>query len=277
MEIFRIVSILQLDSTSYYIFFVKPLPVKNTILKLPATIAIINENRTFFANKECRHIERNRICNRNHLEDYTEDECFSKLLRGLAAKCTFTNLTQSTEIKMLSNNNLIVKSKTSLNITTNCGITDRNVQGTFLIIFHNCSVTVNGSVFTNEELTKFETPLILPFVGLTIETKHFEAKFEIEELNINNRHHLETLIKEHKFHTYTSFGVSSFSILIIIAILILLFRTRNYHIKIKTVQRLSHDIEKMDTTIQKRDVSDSEKGEVKETSAQLAVNKEWEH
>ncbi|XP_021713235.1 uncharacterized protein LOC110681526 [Aedes aegypti] len=193
----------------YTHFFLEPLPVVDKILKLPANAALQSDNRTYFIKKDCLRIERTRLCNLSSLEDITGDLCYSNLLRGLSGNCTFVKCYQSTEIKAIMDNYLVAKNINNTEIESNCGLSKRNLSGTYLIEFHNCSVIINGTKFSNVEANKSEPTFVMPLDGLHINEQTLEIQNNMEEIHIHNRHRIEALTKEHKIQTYTSLSMST--------------------------------------------------------------------
>lgn len=63
--------------------------------------------------------------------------------------------------KAVVNSHIVVASKGYSVINSTCGTTERNITGSFLIAFHNCTVTVNETKFTNVEMMRSEKPIIL--------------------------------------------------------------------------------------------------------------------
>lgn len=116
-----------------------------------------------------------------------------------------------------------------MKIETNCGITNRNLSGSFLIEFLNCSIILDNTKFENTERFKMEMPLIIPLNGLEIKQQIIENP--IEDLHILNRNHLETLSTNHTIHHYSSISLSVCSILGIIT-LIILYKVKSKNINI---------------------------------------------
>lgn len=148
-------------------------------------------------------------------------------------------------------------------IHTNCGITDRNLTGTFLIEYHNCSITVNHSKFTNIELIRSEQPFLIPLVGLKIYTENLEPETELAEMAITNRHHIDNITQKHKIQSYTSLGLSSVSMIIAVSVIVCLLKRKKVQIEINTGKILARRSKNEATRTPNRDVSDSKEGAVK--------------
>ncbi|XP_058816668.1 uncharacterized protein LOC131679941 [Topomyia yanbarensis] len=208
-KIIFVVSIPRIENSTYTEFLLEPIPLSKRILKLPASVALQNDNKTYFIKDECQHIGKTKLCSLNNLIDISRDLCFSKLLRGLSGNCTFTKSHSPTEIKRIMDDHIIIKNIHDVKIESNCGLTSRNLSGTYLVEFHNCSVFINDTEYNNVEVSKSEPTFIMPLDGLHINEQTLETKDNIEEIHIKNRHHIETITRQHKIQTYTSLSMSS--------------------------------------------------------------------
>lgn len=223
-----VIKIPALKNVTYNYLMLESVPKENQIINLPSKTAMISDDKTYFIIKDCRKIEGHRICNQNSdLADFSNDACFSKLLRGMAGTCVFEKYNNLKEIKQITNNHVIVKSKSPVKIQTNCGITNRNLTGSFLIQYRNCSINLDGTIFENTEITRRELPLIIPLDGLLIREQVTEKP--IEDLHILNRNHLETLSINHKIQ-YSSISLSVISILGIVSLILYMFKSKNINI-----------------------------------------------
>ncbi|XP_065091394.1 uncharacterized protein LOC135712347 [Ochlerotatus camptorhynchus] len=209
-----IVSIPRIENSTHVQFLLELLPISNKTLKLPASVALHNGNRTYFIREECRNIGKTRLCNLNNLIDFTGDTCYSNLLKGLSGNCTFTSCHQPQTIKRITDNHIVITDIHNIEINSNCGLTKRNLSGTYLIEFHNCSIVINGTEYYNAEMHKSEPTIVMSLDGLHINQQTLEIHNNIEEIHIRNRHQMDTITTEHKIQTYTSISMSSICLLL---------------------------------------------------------------
>lgn len=270
------ISVPLLENLVYENFFLEPMPVGNKILKMPPTHAMRGNDSTFIVTRECKRIQKRRLCDPGNLINITNDGCIPELLQGLSANCSFTNCINPTEMKLIMENFLVLKSVRNLQIDSSCGITKRNLTGSYLLEFHNCSIYVNGSTFENTELIATETPVVLPLDGLSISLSHFEPTRRLEEIHIANRKFLEDFVKSHRIGTYSSMTISTLSFLIVIILIVILgwktipkFRAifRNVLRKRKDVDTTNHQKRSNFRNETNRDDSFSKGGVVKDHSS----------
>lgn len=98
-----------LDIPVYQTILLEPLIIKNRTLKVPATVAIASNSSFYFINKSCQQIGHNHVCSMEHLQNSTNDGCFSELLNGKTANCLFKEISQISAIKPITPNHLVVK------------------------------------------------------------------------------------------------------------------------------------------------------------------------
>lgn len=154
------------------------------------------------------------------------------LLRGLPGNCTFEYFKEADIIKPITNNHVVVVSKHETLLNSTCGVMDRKITGKLLIEFHNCTIMLNGSLFTRKEFIYSEKPFVLPLHGLKISEIKLEKPVTIEDLQIENRHHLTALTQNHKQHVIATYGISISSIILGLIIVIYLLKTSNFRVRI---------------------------------------------
>lgn len=169
--------------------------------------------------------------------------CVSNLLDGKPAKCDYlANPTE--EIVAIDNQHLITNVLGNFTLHTNCGLSERNLSGTYLISFNNCEVTINNQTFSNYNQNITGKPIHVPMYGIPIEKQrivvnlslhhlhnlHLEARKEMEQIRLNT-----TSIQ---WPHWTIFGGLSFSPVIICAVLFLyIFRNRKPEVEIQMNQQ----------------------------------------
>lgn len=230
-KIIFVIEIPSLETLAYKTLLLEPLIIKDRTLKVPATIAIINDFNLYFINKPCQEIGRNHICSLENLQNSTNDGCFSMLLNGKPANCSFKEVSQVSVVKPLTPNHLVVKQIKNQEIITSCGIHNRTLTGTFLIEYHNCTIYIDGLEFTNKEWYKTGQLSIVPLDGLDIQIKDLEPEMSFEKIHINNRHHLDSLRKTMNSVVLTSMSLSGVSLLAIIIAILFYMSRKIFHEK----------------------------------------------
>lgn len=216
-KIYFIILVPQIEQQIFNNLLLEPLPIGDREIKLPGTMAITNPDATYFIKQQCQVVEQNILCDLKDLINVSKDQCFSKLLNGLSAKCVFTEANNITDIKRLTDNHVVIKNAKSANLTTDCLLSNRILSGTILIYFSNCSIKINNQNFSSFEYHSNSPSLIVPLDGLDIKEIGFEPHVSMErlhKLNIENRQKLQYLEADNYNQTYALAGLSSASIFI---------------------------------------------------------------
>ena len=213
-KIYFIILVPQMEPQTFSHYLLEPLPVQGKILKLPTATAAANSSATYFIKNPCQVIEQDILCDSKDLINLSHDKCFSKILNGLSGECAFTEPSTPNEVKRITNNHVVVKNAKTFNLTSNCNLSDRELSGTMLIHFTNCTIQINNQSFSSLEYHYSPVPLVIALDGLKIAEKSFEPAISIErlhELNMENRQHLEELETSNRSN-YASTGAVFFGI-----------------------------------------------------------------
>lgn len=209
--LYLIIGVPQISPNTFNTLLLEPLPINGQIIKLPWNRAAVHGNSTYFLKESCQPIGESTLCEEDNLEDVSDDRCFSKIIRGLPGKCTFTDYHNTSAIKQLADNYVVVKNAT-VTLSTDCLQNDRKLTGTILIFFSNCIITINQRKFTNTTFSARTLPTVIPMDGVKIEQTKFESEPDLQELkklHIENREHLQIIHNQHSHQTITSLGLSS--------------------------------------------------------------------
>ncbi|XP_062713411.1 uncharacterized protein LOC134290317 [Aedes albopictus] len=110
------------------------------------------------------------ICDKSetHMDNST---CVPLLLRGNPATCNFTINPTSEQISYLDDQHLLINSVTNFTLSSNCGLTDRNLSGSFIIHFHDCHLIINNISYYQRSQKLPGNPIQLPLDGIEVK-KH---------------------------------------------------------------------------------------------------------
>lgn len=165
--------------------------------------------------------------------------CVPNLLEGKPAKCDYL-ANPVEEVVSIDSQHLITNVLGNFTLHTNCGLSERNLSGTYLISFNNCQVTINNQTFSNYKKNITGEPIHLPLYGIPIEKQrtvinlslhhlhnlHLEARKEMAEIRLNT-----TSIQ---WPHWTIFGgLSTTSIVISIVLFLSIFRHRRTDVEVQ--------------------------------------------
>ena len=267
--LYFIIGVPQISSHPFNSLLLEPLPINGKVIKLPTQKAITNGNLTYFIKDNCQNIGENVLCDENDLQDVSEDDCFSKIIQGLHGKCSSTNYHNTTNIKRLTDNHIIIKNS-SVSLITNCLNSKRILSGTVLIFFANCTISLNGMNYSTTAFYTKALPTISPLDGIKIEQSRFEPELDIHtlhKLHIQNRDMLQIHYNQHSFQTSMSLGISSTCIILGLSFVLYAWYKKRTSPDRKDVNiNIQNSTDVIDNHATNRDDSSSKGGAVKITS-----------
>ncbi|XP_055640426.1 uncharacterized protein LOC129777879 [Toxorhynchites rutilus septentrionalis] len=214
--LYFIIGVPQILPHPFTSLLLEPLPINGQIIKLPWHKAAIYGNSTYFIKGSCQSIGENSICEEDKLDDTSDDRCFSKIIRGSPGKCTFTNYRNTTNIKRLTDNHIIIII-TTVTLSSDCLHNNRVLTGTMLLFFENCTISLNNKTFSSITFPSRIIPTIVPLDGVKIEQNEFEQNLDfhtLKKLHFQNREQLEIIKTRYFIQTSTSLGLSSICFII---------------------------------------------------------------
>ncbi|XP_058816748.1 uncharacterized protein LOC131680031 [Topomyia yanbarensis] len=115
--------------------------------------------------------------------------CIPKLLKGEQATCNFTTNPVEEEVIFLDNQHLFINTMKNFTLSSNCGLTNRNLTGAFIVFFRNCQLYINNVLYSSRVKTLPGNPIQLPLDGIDVNMHQ-----EILNISLDHLHklHLET-------------------------------------------------------------------------------------
>lgn len=156
----------------------------------------------------------------NNIEKFN-DSCISPLILGRTSTCTVTK-NQNSEIKYLTDGKILVDNAKNLNLSSDCGPEDRKLSGNFLLTFSNCTVKLNGNLYTSTEKRSNEKDIEAAFYDVKINKRPLELH-NIEKLKeeaLTTRAKLQHVFTNHQIWTWTLCSKTTILTLLILALLV---------------------------------------------------------
>lgn len=209
-KIIFLIKIPKLRQGEYVQLHIETIPIRGKIIPINATKAIIGNDETFLIIHPCINVEKSNICDIENLFNVSNDNCLHQILRGNIGNCTFTKSSNKTEVKSIKDLGVLVKNSIEPSLLqNNCGYGPRNLTGTFLVSFKDCSITLNGNKFKSRTFKGDIKLTILPLHSVKVEEIEEDTNSisNLEQLHIHNRHKLEYLLHSNQRNKSLSFGV----------------------------------------------------------------------
>lgn len=184
-----------------------------------------NITHVFELTDPCERQNNYHLCSTSSLT-YTS-ECVQSLIQGQHSNCSFEKVYTKGLVKRINDETIFINDAIA-DISSNCSNSNQILNGTYLIQFEQCSLIINGELYSNYEYTLKSRPY-LPTTGqLVQEINIIDAPPPeyIRNLTLEHRQrldqiHLESHSLSWKFNVFGSIGLST--IIIVIMTIGLLF------------------------------------------------------
>lgn len=211
----------------------KPVKKGNVAVKVPYENVLKCNKKLFGIINKCRTVNDISLCKIHNIIDLSNDNCIPNLLNSRKADCININNQHIPTVEELAPGLLFLNQfKGTVTINNETTI----IQGTFLIRFHNASLSIEGRKYSYQELSTFH-----PIPALLQPTEH-EDKIEeilslemIKELQLNNTELINGLDNENKINLITNWSFGSLVVVIILYGLIKVIVKKRGKIEIHTI------------------------------------------
>ncbi|XP_055546186.1 uncharacterized protein LOC129730680 [Wyeomyia smithii] len=207
----------------YQQIIVENIPINEEIIPIDFTHAVLGTNVTFVMNDTCVNIEQNIICKLQTMKNVSNDMCIHRLLRGNPSSCPFKKYNGIHEVKSMGNGKILIRNALkAVQLKNSCSYGPKNLTGSFLITFRDCSVEIENQSFENTQLDYSNILEMLPLQSTLInKSKTIVTDTQIlQQLHTNNRKRIEVL--ETNNH-HVSYG-GTFTVIILLIITGYLFK-----------------------------------------------------
>ncbi|XP_055522685.1 uncharacterized protein LOC129716857 isoform X2 [Wyeomyia smithii] len=206
----------------YQQIIVENIPINEEKIPIDFTHAVLGTNVTFVMNDTCVNIEQNIICKLQAMKNVSNDMCIHRLLRGNPSSCPFKKYNGIHEVKSMGNGKILIRNAKAVQLKNSCGYGPKNLTGSFLITFRNCSVEIENQSFENTQLDYSNILEMLPLQSTLInKSKTIVTDTQIlQQLHTNSRKRIEVL--ETNNH-HVSYG-GTFTVIILLIITGYLFK-----------------------------------------------------
>lgn len=223
--ILYIINIPNLSDSSYQHLKIASIIDHSLRIKLEGNEYLYGNGKLYLKIDTCSKLGNWSICNLNSLKDVSTDECISNLLVGHHSNCTYENIVHHPTVTEMSSTTLLLNEVNDTLLNT-CGIANRQLVGSFLITYQNCSVSIRNMTFTNQIIDFVEHPIFSLSTGLKVIKRNIEEPTDIhslKRLHHKNLEHLENLKLTAATHHWTIIGGFSFTTCMVIIFAIFVF------------------------------------------------------
>lgn len=193
---------------------IEPVKIGKFASKIQFNEIVVCDKQILGIKNKCKNLNKLTICKYNEVEDISESECLPNLIRSKPSNCTLINNFHMATVQEILPGALLLN---QFNGTILINREPFDLNGTFLIRFHNETVSANGKVFSSSEIT-FANPLpavVQPTAGNPRVEEILNLEL-IKEMHVNNTEAIELLNIESKIGDVIAY------VLVILGITILL-------------------------------------------------------
>lgn len=223
--LFYVINIPLTREENYEKLLIKPIKRNGYINELSYNNILRNKNNIYGIKNTCKTINHLTICKENDLVDITRSSCIPNLLKSLDSSCNKINNQHIPTIDEISEGILLLN---KFNGSIMIEDTPQNLKGTFLVKFHNISLSINNKLFVSKEESTLQ---ILPAIlqPNPTEEKYLEllSLESIREFQINNTNQITLLQTEKKIHQTVSYGLIAIIVIILLGLLAFRMIKRN--------------------------------------------------
>lgn len=178
-----------------------------------------NSSNVYELNEPCQPQDDFYLCPEQSLN--IAPRCIEKLIKGLSSNCTYEKVYSGSLIKRINENSLLINNG-RVELTSSCRNETQRLNGSYLILFNNCDLQINGETFTNYQTT-IKPRIYQPTTGLSVDEYNFidAPPAEIlKELTLEHRDRIDNLqLQSSSLHWKTHlFGTLSMSTILIVVI-----------------------------------------------------------
>lgn len=242
-----IINIPHFSQSTYQHLKIEPIIFNSQRIKLNGNEYIHGNGKLFLKNGNCQKLGNWSLCTQSKLKDVSEDDCIFKLITGKNSRCNYDVISHHPAVTEMSQTTLLLN-EVNDTLRSTCGISDRNLTGSFLITYTNCSVSIRNFSFTNQVIETTNQQFYLPTVGLEIAQHYIEHPTDIHTLNRlhqRNLEHLKKLQLTTDTHRWTLIGGLSSSLTIMLLFIYILFKIKRQTTISITTETKTHSPEEV--------------------------------
>lgn len=194
----------QITKPHYEYVYVEPLIKSDKRVALQHNYFLLDDSDVYELKHQCKEKYDHFLCEDHQLTP--ANECLHRLLNGNTANCTFEKVYSNQGVIKSIKEGIIIINNAIVDLKSNCSDHNQNLNGSYLIIFEQCTVKINGQLYINDEtsITKYS---YFPTTGISVKEKDLIDTLPIQYLQNITLHQREQLEKVNLSSRSWIFGV----------------------------------------------------------------------
>lgn len=185
---------------------------------IPGKFFFKSGSNLYLLTTPCAKLSNWTICKTSELKDVSNDRCISNVIMGFPSNCSYEATHNHIPVIEMGSTTVLLNDVNDTLCNT-CGATDRHLQGSYLIVYENCSITFQNFTFTNAIIRVVEQPFFAPSTDLNIsriQTYTTVSINRIHQLHLENINKLGYLQTKADVTSWSLWGGFSFTTTLII-------------------------------------------------------------
>lgn len=211
--------VIQIPLTSEEIYkkiLIKPIKKDNKIINIDFKEILKIKGKILAIKNNCTITNTVTICKKNDLEDITNSTCIPPFLNGSRPHCDISDAFHTPTVEELKQGSIILN---DFHGTLN----NKSINGTYLVNFHNESISINNKIFRN-----IESPIISASPQIVQQSPLEKQYIEMLSLEKLKQFHLNNTSKI-KFLETEAIINKSLTITILIILIIIIILSKLFH------------------------------------------------
>ena len=225
-DILYIIDIPMVHSESYEVITLRSNSLLKPTIELPFTKILYTHDTIFGMKNPCQVINNIVMCQHEDLVDITNSTCIPNLMRGTHATCSELKISSNQIIELLDEGIILLNAFNGI-IIQNCSDNNYNLNGTFMLRFNNCSITIENKFFSSKEVSvSNQMPQTFIAKTWTSTNKDEMTIQQIQYLHINNTETINSINNKILIHVMNSIVIYA---LLVAAIIIFVYLKSTYN------------------------------------------------
>lgn len=160
-HILYILNIPKLNKETYELVHVQPVIHNNERVKIPGKLYVKGEKEIYWTKDECKTIGKYFVCNQENLNSIGKNKCIFNILQNRNSSCLHETVTKYNKVEEIDPSTLMLNNVRTT-IKNPHDKTIRNLTGSFIIRYNNCTISVFKKKYTNNFHKTIELSLVMP-------------------------------------------------------------------------------------------------------------------
>lgn len=200
---------------------IEPVSTHAEHIRLPGKLYLRNGSTLYVITGECPKIANLTICETSKLQNISGNQCIDNIINGRHGECSY-EIAEAIMPIVEMGEGILLLNEVNDTMRSTCGVADRWLNGSYLVTYQNCSVSLGNSSFTNRILETTAQPFFIASSDLSVKrlaTYENLTMGKLHQLHLRMQGKLEHLDRKSKA-TLWSLSMTTITILALAFVII---------------------------------------------------------